>query len=220
MSHGPIYVPVVSLLGDSIDHGFGASTLAGYEEGVYNAAKADGTPIFFVGTNSVPGGGGGMSVDPWNDAVNGSNIGVFPSAGVRPDIIIAGGGTNNVGAGQTANQVLTAFSGALDTWVKIVALRTWGRVIFRNILLRNDAQAGTYNPIIQAINAGLQGVVNGKSYASQVTIVDVASVVNPLTQLNGDGLHPIDAGYANMAVPIYAALKPAIASVMASAAIG
>lgn len=221
MSHGSVYIPIVSLLGDSIDHGFGADALlAGYGETVYRSAATDQNPFFFVGITSTPGIGNTFAVDPWNDAVNGASLGTFPSPGLRPDIILAGGGTNNVGAGQSAATVLASFSGVLDSWYNYLRFKSWGRIVFRNILLRNDASSGTYNPIITTINAGLQGVINGKAYAAQVTVADVASAVNPLTQLNADGLHPVNSGFASMAVPIYAALKPAILSVKAAAGVG
>ena len=219
MGHGSGYVPVVSLCGDSIDNGFGAATLAGWEEIVFKAAKADGNPIFFVGA-AAPNGGvsSGMAVDPWNDAVTGSFVGVAVTAGYKPDIILAGGGTNNVTFPQDAPTTLAAISGALDTWYGAIRFKSWGRILFHNILLRAVGQG--WNPVITAVNAGLQALVNSKSYASQVTIVDVASALNTTTDLNADGLHPTDGGYTKMGNVIYPALKPLILSVKAASGVG
>lgn len=217
------HTPRLACVGDSITDGVGATALAGWREGVYNASVAAGTPVQMVGSATTHAGGlpaaqqghlgfagsvirhntvpvGSLLTVVYNDGVRaGSLISGYPA-----DIIINAGGTNDIGTlGDPAATVLASMETQLDyTW----ATRSYAhlQIIQLSLLKRYDG----FDTVVQTVNAGLQAMIATKSYRANVTYCDVfSSITSGAAGYAGGTLHPNDTGYGEMAPVIWSAVS-------------
>lgn len=187
------YIPPVHWFGDSIPYGVGCATLAGPREKVYNLAAAS-SDLYFVGTVSFAGAGGGLSADPYCDCVPGVlalnlNDLLFRMQTFNPRIVIYSAGINDIIDGQSAATVASRISTGLDT---INGFRRYYnfRIVLTSILKTLNA---ANDVVVQATNALLPGVVSGKSYSSR--IVYVPQIYASVSAANmSDDVHPDDTG--------------------------
>jgi len=202
------FVARVHPIGDSIVYGVGATLLGGWRQGAYGAFVSAPPLIRFIGTQT--GNPGGLTIDPNHEGIPGATI--FQTmiaddilsriAAFGPDIVILQAGTNDIGiSGHTSGRVLADMSSELDIAYGYLTL-PWSQIIVSYILRRKDS----FNPTVQAVNAGIPAMVAGKSYASRVVIADgVYGALDDGDYAPADDVHPADSGYAKLA-DVYAAV--------------
>lgn len=198
-------------VGDSIVEGDNAQTLPGWRYGVWNSAIGG---IRFTGARSYAGVGNYLTANPQHEghpfyyvrqsagAANLIDVTTTSAGLYKPQIVILAGGTNDIALnGDSAATVATSISSWLDAaW----AIRTAAdqKLVLCTILKRLDGNDST----VQAANALLPAVVSGKSYAANITLIDMyAAIRRPVVgQGYNDAVHPNDEGYTDMATAMWA----------------
>lgn len=206
------YTIRVQPFADSIGYGVGAATLAAWREGVYNTFSAASRPIRFVGSQSFAGNSSGLAADPDCECISGASIDTTLSPvstriqTYSPDVVVMAGGTNDIGAeGHSSSTVLTTISSWLDT-VWGYRPYPWFQIVLVDVLRRKDA----FDSTVQTVNAGIDAVVAGKSYASHVTRCLTYSVLSDGDYAAADNVHPSDTGYTKLVPVYYSAIQIAV----------
>lgn len=198
-------------LGDSITRGYyGSAYNWGYRQPLYVSLTDANYNFDFVGSKID-----GSFPDPNHEGRNGWKADEIlngrpsvPSEGKleiwltahQPDVVLLHIGTNDITAGdQDANEVnsiLNVIDDYEDANDKHVT------VILALIINRNPYNAATTAFNSDVSNMALGRIANG----DDIIIVDMESALDYSTDMNADGLHPNDNGYAKMAVVWYNAL--------------
>lgn len=197
--------PIIEMFGDSITYGVGATIYAGYREIIWRSLDAAGLHCAMVGTQkssatSFPEypyceGYPGITADP----TTGIGGHIHPSTAATADIITLAVGTNDIGAsGLNASDTVANISADLDL---IWAMRNSNKLQIGliNILRRLDS----YDTTVQAANALLPATIAGKSYAANVTLIDVYASCSVAGDYSDGILHPNDVGCPKVAAAAY-----------------
>jgi lysophospholipase L1-like esterase len=198
-------------LGDSITRGwYGSDYSWGYRKPLYDSLTGGGYDFDFVGSKA-----NGSFPDPNHEGRDGWRADEIlngrtsePAEGKleywlpanQPDVILLHIGTNDITAGnQGANEVndiLDVIDDYEDANDKHVT------VILALIINRNPYNYATTQFNRDVNNMALNRIASG----DDIVIVDMESALNYSTDMNWDGLHPNDSGYAKMATVWYNAL--------------
>ncbi|HLZ57853.1 MAG TPA: SGNH/GDSL hydrolase family protein [Ktedonosporobacter sp.] len=187
-------------LGDSITAGEGSTDGSGYRAALWKAYQAAGNHVDFVGSQHS----GPQDIPPEHEGHPGWRIDQLAShitdwlAIYQPHIILLHIGTNDI----LQNRSLSTAPARLDnlieriteqlptSWVIVAQITPLGKPLF-------NVKVMAYNSVIPLLVQHLQQL--GK----HVTFVDIYDAV-PVKDLL-DGIHPNDAGYAQMAAVWYKA---------------
>jgi len=185
-------------LGDSITRGwYGSIYYWGYRQPLYVNLTNGGYDFDFVGSQAL-----GSFPDPDHEGHDGwgadqilANLSTYLSAHT-PDIILLHIGTNDITYGNQdvneVNDILATIDDYSESATVILAL----------IINRNPYNSATTQFNEDVNNMALNRIASG----DDIIIVDMESALNYPTDINWDGLHPNDSGYAKMAEVWYNAL--------------
>ena len=185
-------------LGDSITRGwYGSIYYWGYRQPLYVNLTNGGYDFDFVGSQAL-----GSFPDPDHEGHDGwgadqilANLSTYLSAHT-PDIILLHIGTNDITYGNQdvneVNDILATIDDYSESATVILAL----------IINRNPYNYATTQFNEDVNNMALNRIASG----DDIIIVDMESALNYPTDINWDGLHPNDSGYAKMAEVWYNAL--------------
>jgi lysophospholipase L1-like esterase len=197
-------------LGDSITAGSGASD---YAHSWFAKVVAGTTQLFTDYNLGIP----GQTINNYTGTgsfncgiqVYGANfIRRIRASTASKNVVIVFAGTNDNSFGGTAPGT---FAGLVGDVTNILAIGTDMRVIIVPMLSRTGGgMSGSYDVFKNTYN----GLITGNSWGSQVTLVDPASCPHlypdgSSTNLTwfADGVHPTDAGHAELATAIGAAVE-------------
>jgi lysophospholipase L1-like esterase len=202
--------------GDSITRGVKSSDDAGYRSQLFKLIVATNQKVTFTGSltngpTTVSGqtfprmheGHAGWTIDPGYNMISSSYGGISslvpsPALNGNPNIILLHIGTNDLFARDTAN-MSTRLEALLD---KIAANAPSALIVLAQITPR-----GTTDAALTTYNSRIPGIVQSHAAKGQHIIgVDMSKLPVP-ADLNSDGTHPNDQGYAYMAGVWYAAIK-------------
>lgn len=186
----------IMALGDSITYGVGSQTSSSYRVGLRKKLVNAGLTVDFVGSRQS-----GSGTDTENEGHSGWTIAQL-SADVtgrlttyQPDVVLLHIGTNDMRKDLTVDQAPDRLEALID---KIHAARPAAQVHVQQLVSSSDA---TVQVRIAAFNAAIPAVISGKG--SWLHLVDQSGVKGTMLR---DGLHPNEAGYAEMADNLYASL--------------
>ena len=169
--------PKVYCLGDSTTDGVGAANVAAYRTSMYLAARAAGTPIYWIGTQNNPGPDNQLTVDPWHEGIDGITLELLTTNILQrigtcvyspPDIVTLVCGTNSLDpavGNKTPAQVAATLSTTLDA-IWAFAWKPTFQIIVYQVFPRLDA----VDTAVQAYNALIPSVVAAKSYSANITV--------------------------------------------------
>jgi hypothetical protein len=199
--------------GDSITFGYNSSDGGGYRSPLFKLIVEGNKNATFVGSQmNGPGqvagrmfpknheGHSGWTIDSgyvsFGDGI--STLVPKPAFNTVPHIVLLMIGTNDVGASMGTDKIADRLDKLLD---KIVAAAPQALVVVAEL-----TPIG-YNPApLAPYNAKIPGIVQARVAKGQhFAVVDMSKM--PKNDLQGDDLHPNDAGYAYMADIWYAAIK-------------
>ncbi|GAA0805928.1 SGNH/GDSL hydrolase family protein [Spirilliplanes yamanashiensis] len=186
----------IMALGDSITYGVGSQSSGSYRTGLRRKLVNAGLAVDFVG--SVKSGSG---PDTENEGHNGWTIAQVTAkvdgwlAAQQPDVVLLHIGTNDMNKNLSVAGAPDRLEALVDA---IHAARPTAQVYLQQIVGSSDA---VVNNRITAYNAAMPAVISGKG--SWLHLVDQSEVSGTMLK---DALHPNDAGYAQMADNLYAAL--------------
>ena len=202
--------------GDSITRGVKSSDDAGYRSQLFKLIVAAKQKVTFTGSltngpTTVSGqtfprmheGHPGWTIDPGYNMISSSYGGISslvpsPALNGNPNIILLHIGTNDLFARDTAN-MSTRLEALID---KIAANAPSALIVLAQITPR-----GTTDAALTTYNSRIPGIVQSHAAKGQHIIgVDMSKLPVP-SDLNSDGTHPNDQGYAYMAGIWYAAIK-------------
>ena len=202
--------------GDSITRGAKSSDDAGYRSQLFKLIVAAKQKVTFTGSltngpTTVSGqtfprmheGHPGWTIDPGYNMISSSYGGISslvpsPALNGNPNIILLHIGTNDLFARDTAN-MSTRLEALID---KIAANAPSALIVLAQITPR-----GTTDAALTTYNSRIPGIVQSHAAKGQHIIgVDMSKLPVP-SDLNSDGTHPNDQGYAYMAGIWYAAIK-------------
>ena len=202
--------------GDSITRGVKSSDDAGYRSQLFKLIVAAKQKVTFTGSltngpTTVSGqtfprmheGHPGWTIDPGYNMISSSYGGISslvpsPALNGNPNIILLHIGTNDLFARDTAN-MSTRLEALID---KIAANAPNALIVLAQITPR-----GTTDAALTTYNSRIPGIVQSHAAKGQHIIgVDMSKLPVP-ADLNSDGTHPNDQGYAYMAGIWYAAIK-------------
>ena len=202
--------------GDSITRGVKSSDDAGYRSQLFKLIVAAKQKVTFTGSltngpTTVSGqtfprmheGHPGWTIDPGYNMISSSYGGISslvpsPALNGNPNIILLHIGTNDLFARDTAN-MSTRLEALID---KIAANAPSALIVLAQITPR-----GTTDAALTTYNSRIPGIVQSHAAKGQHIIgVDMSKLPVP-ADLNSDGTHPNDQGYAYMAGIWYAAIK-------------
>jgi lysophospholipase L1-like esterase len=194
----PVAVRIMPL-GDSITAGVGSSTGSGYRQVLRGELAANGLTVDFVGSQRRgPGpdadheGHPGWRTDQLID-------GLRPwLAAARPDVVLLDIGTNDLLRNVHPDSAPVRTANLIDRITR--QLPNVRVVVAKLLVVGRDAAR------FQRFNAALAAVVAARG--PRVTMVDMSRVPAADT---GDGVHPTDLGYRQMAYQWYQALRPVLA---------
>lgn len=194
---------VLMAMGDSIGDGsFSTSALAssGIRFLISAAALAANVAVQWVGSQF-----NGTMSNPQTETYPGQdllNIQVNSRVGrvaLHPEGILHQGGTNTIGAGNTAAQTATAYTNSLNEVIDRASHYYPGggstlRFILCAALLHRSDSGGAFNSIIDDFNTNfLPGIVSTAATASGLDIAIVPTT--GVTDFFGDGIHLTDLGF-------------------------
>jgi lysophospholipase L1-like esterase len=186
-------------LGDSLTAGVGSSTGAGYRAALHAELTRAGVTVDFVGSRrSGPGpdadneGHPGWRIDNLTD-----NVEQWLAA-AKPDVVLLDIGTNDLTRKFDAEIAPAKTADLID---RITRELPDVRVVVAKLLVVGYAAAA-----FRRYNATLAGVVAARG--PRVSLADMSRI--PVAN-TGDGVHPTDAGYRQMAYQWYRALGPVLA---------
>jgi len=194
---------VVMPLGDSITYGTASTSGDGYRAplaGLLNTAAPMGRSWLYEGSiNSGDSwwsneGHGGATIDYLNSHLGGW-LPVAGNAGLPVTLVLLDAGTNDAAANRTSAQMLASMSTLLNN---LLATDPGVRVMVAQVTITTSDTAAQ-RQAEAGFDTGLPALAASKG--PQVAVVDMRGVA-----LSGDGLHPGDAGYQDMANRWYAAL--------------
>ena len=202
--------------GDSITRGAKSSDDAGYRSQLFKLIVAAKQKVTFTGSltngpTTVSGqtfprmheGHPGWTIDPGYNMISSSYGGISslvpsPALNGNPNIILLHIGTNDLFARDTAN-MSTRLEALID---KVAANAPSALIVLAQITPR-----GTTDAALTTYNSRIPGIVQSHAAKGQHIIgVDMSKLPVP-SDLNSDGTHPNDQGYAYMAGIWYAAIK-------------
>jgi lysophospholipase L1-like esterase len=202
--------------GDSITRGVKSSDDAGYRSQLFKLIVAAKQKVTFAGSltngpttvsgQTFPGmheGHPGWTIDPGYNMISSSYGGISslvpsPALNGNPHIILLHIGTNDLFATDTAN-MSTRLEALMD---KIAASAPRALIVVAQITPRGSTDAA-----LTTYNSRIPGIVQSHAAKGQHIIgVDMSKLPVP-SDLNSDGTHPNDEGYAYMAGIWYAAIK-------------
>lgn len=223
MARSTVYVPKIDVLGDSIPHGFGCITVAAWRTALYNASVADNNRIHFCGSlpAALPDTTPMLTAAPFHDAQDGdllANVGARAGSPSKygADIPIICAGTNDIGAGTTAANTLTAYAALITNVVKNLPW-SWCKIICMNILPRNDA----FNSVVTTFNAGFAAMIAGHPSASKLVTFDQAVLFGAWSATYfSDAVHLNDTGANVIGNALWPVLKPYAVAIKATTVAG
>jgi lysophospholipase L1-like esterase len=194
-------------LGDSITRGFGSVDSGGYRRPLYHRLVNAGWEVDFVGSLAH-----GSFPDPWHEGHDGAYIRVIrdqwavPSQqAYDPHITLLMAGTNDVWTGTGPNAPANAPANLSSLIGTIFQANPDTKLYVASIPQIWDGHQGVEYQSVRTYNAQLPGVV--QHWADQgkfVRFVDVYPVIANWELV--DGVHPSDAGYADIAEVFFRAL--------------
>ena len=202
--------------GDSITRGVKSSDDAGYRSQLFKLIVAAKQKVTFTGSltngpTTVSGqtfprmheGHPGWTIDPGYNMISSSYSGIStlvpsPALNGNPNIILLHIGTNDLFARDTAN---------MSTRLEALIDKTAANAPNALIVLAQITPRGTTDAALTTYNSRIPGIVQSHAAKGQHIIgVDMSKLPVP-GDLNSDGTHPNDQGYAYMAGIWYAAIK-------------
>jgi lysophospholipase L1-like esterase len=191
-------------LGDSITRGVKSADDGGYRSQLFKLIVAANQKVTFTGSlTNGPTQVSGQPFSRMHEGHSGWTIGqlspLIPSPALdgKPNIILLHIGTNDIGSRDPAGMA-TRLEALLDK----IALNGPDALI----VVAQITAARTDNDIRDAYNAKIPGIVQSRAAKGQHIIgVDMNKI--PMADLQSDGVHPNDEGYAYMAGIWYAAIK-------------
>jgi predicted alpha-1,6-mannanase (GH76 family)/lysophospholipase L1-like esterase len=203
----------VMLLGDSITYGYdGKGTQGGYRTQLYNALRADGLNVDFVGSQSD---GPAALADKNHEGHSGWRIaGIAGSVDgwlgtYKPQVVALMIGTNDVVFNDDLANAPARLGRLID---QITAKLPDSRLLVSSITPEGDA---ALNAKVKAYNAAIPAIVRQKAAAGRkVGFVDMNASVAPANLF--DGTHPDATGYGKMALVWRNALLPVLRAGTAS----
>ncbi|KAI0108214.1 carbohydrate esterase family 3 protein [Daldinia grandis] len=193
-------------LGASITFGFGSSDNNGYRKEIRDRLEGNGNQVNMVGNNPS----GTMKdndTEGWKsytiDQVRGKADASVPR--YKPNVILLNVGTNDCVQNNDLANAGKRLQSLLDA---LYAKSPRATVVLSTLLVNRDAAVQSrvrdYNAQLREVGARLQG--RGR----RLVVVDMQSDHGPtVDDLNADGTHPGDAGYAKMARVFYEGLGEA-----------
>jgi lysophospholipase L1-like esterase len=194
----PVAVRIMPL-GDSITAGVGSSAGSGYRQVLRGELAANGLRVDFVGSQRR-----GPGPDADNEGHPGWRTdqlidGLRPwLAAARPDVVLLDIGTNDLLRNVHPDSAPVRTANLIDRITR--QLPNVRVVVAKLLVVGRDAAR------FQRFNAALAAVVAARG--PRVTMVDMSRVPAADT---GDGVHPTDLGYRQMAYQWYQALRPVLA---------
>ncbi|WP_161982956.1 GDSL-type esterase/lipase family protein [Candidatus Frankia alpina] len=198
-------------LGDSLVDGF--VTSGGWRTQLWHRlVQNDGEPVVFVGSQH---GGPPDLGDQREEGHPGWRLDALQRqaaswvGAAQPDVVLLMAGTNDINEGATAQQAAARLGELLRT---VLAARPGVTVLVSTLVPMHNGHDATW----AAFNAAVPGVVAAsRATGANVSVVDLSAVVGPDHYV--DGLHPDQVGYNALGDAWYAAVKPVVRRLLASA---
>ncbi|MDT4994136.1 MAG: hypothetical protein QOH97_4028 [Actinoplanes sp.] len=202
-------------LGDSITWGTASTDGNGYRTALRGLLVGiAGVPIDYVGSQKS-----GRAADNDNEGHPGYRINQIAArvdawlAAAQPDVVLLNAGTNDMLKNYDLPNAPARLHALID---RIIADRPGVSVVVSTLIPSRARRSptrptdATSNSRVQAFNAHIPAIVQAERAAGhKVYAADLNSTLTT-AEINPDGIHPNEAGYARLAKLWYSALKPVL----------